>query len=212
MLDIANDAGVYTAQDRPVGTVGRIILDPTTRAVSHVVVRQGVFFPEDRLVPIADIATATPQRINLRRDVGLDDLLPFVEQYYVPLEEADRPADTEEPSVRLLMPLSGPVGEVMPAAGAQFVPVRERNIPDRLTALEAGVRVFASDRHQVGRLDRIVTTDQGQPSRIVVEDGGLLRHRRALSIDQVRDIAENVIVLDATRDEVEAIPPLDGDE
>jgi uncharacterized protein YrrD len=212
MLDITNDTGVYTAHDRHVGTVGRIILDPTTRAVSHVVVRQGVFFPEDRLVPIADIATATPQRINLRRDVGLDDLLPFVEQYYVPLEEADRPSDADERSVRFAMPLSGPVGEVMPAAGADFVPVRERNIPDRLLALEAGVPVFASDRHEVGRLDRIVTDDQGQPSHIVVEDGGLLRHRRALSIDQVRDITENVIALDATRDEVDAIAPLTEDE
>ncbi len=212
MLDITNDTDVYTAGDRHVGTVGRIILDPSTRTVSHVVVRKGILFTEDRLVPIADIATATPQRINLRQEVGLDDLSPFIEQYYVPLDEADRAAGSDGRGVRVAMPWSGPLGETMPVAGAELVPVRERTISDRLTALEAGVPVFASDRHEIGRLDRIVTTDQGQPSHIVVEDGGLLRHRRAIPIDRVQDIAENVIVLDTTHDEVDAIPVLDRGE
>ena len=211
MLDITNNTGVYTARDQQVGTVDRIVLDPSTRTVSHVVVRKGILFPEDRLVPIGDIATATPERINLRQDASPDDFLPFVEQYYVPLDETDGSAGPLHPGLRIAMPLSGPVGQAMPTPQPELVPVRERNISDRLTALEAGAPVFASDRQSVGRLERIVTTSQGQPTHIVVEDGGLMPDRRAVPIESVLDIGEDVVLLDLTREQVEAITPLGRD-
>jgi len=212
MLDITNNTGVYTARDQRVGTVDRIVLDPSTRTVSHVVVRKGLLFPEDRLVPIGDIVTATPERINLRQEVSLDDFLPFVEQYYVPLDEIDGSAGQLDQSVRIAMPLSGPVGQAMPTPQPELVPVRERNISDRLTALEAGAQVFASDRQPVGRLERIVITSHGQPTLIVVEDGGLMPDRRAVPIESVLDIGEDVVVLDARRETIEAIAPLDPDD
>jgi hypothetical protein len=99
----------------------------------------------------------------------------------------------------------------MPTPQPELVPVRERNISDRLTALEAGAPVFASDRQSVGRLERIVTTGQGQPTHIVVEDGGLMPDRRAVPIESVLDIGEDVVLLDLTREQVEAITPLDPD-
>lgn len=212
MLDITNDTGVYTAHDEHVGTVGRIVLDPRTRAISHVVVRKGILFHEDRLVAIGDIATATAERINLRQDVAADDLHPFVEERYVPLADADRPAGPQDKGIRFAMPLSGPVGEAMPSLDAELVPVRERTIPDRLTALETGVPVLASDHHDVGRLERIVTSAQGQPTHIVVEDGGLMPERRALPMEWVSEIAENAIALDVGRDAVEALTPLGPDD
>jgi uncharacterized protein YrrD len=212
MLDIATNTGVYTARDEQVGTVDRIVLDPSTRAVSHVVVRKGIFFPEDKLVPIGDIATATPERINLRQEVSMDDLPPFVEQYYVPLDERDRPPGPPDQAVRFAMPLSGPVGETMPTPRPELVPVRERNISERLTALEAGAPVFATGHEAVGRLERIVTTGQGQPSHIVVEEGGLSPDRRTVPIEWVLGIAEDAVLLDATREMIETIAPLDPDE
>jgi hypothetical protein len=36
MLDPTSETGVYTAQDRHVGTVGRIILDPTRHEVDAI--------------------------------------------------------------------------------------------------------------------------------------------------------------------------------
>lgn len=208
MLDITHETDVYTAHDQHVGTVDRIVLDPRTRAISHVVVRKGVLFREDRLVPIGDIATATAQRINLRRDVGVDDLLPYVEQYYEPLSDDDRPRGFRENGVRFAMPLSGALGETMPAVDAELVPVNRRNIPDRLTALETGVPVFAADHHEVGRLDGVVSSEQGLPTHVVVESGGLMSDRRELPIEWVRDIGETAISLEATREAVEAVAPL----
>ena len=190
----------------------RIVLDPSTRAVSHLVVRKGVVFAEDRLVPIGDIATATPDRVGLREGVGVEDLVPFVGRYYAPLDEADPPAGLQDQGIRLAMPLSGPFGEAMPVADAKLVPVDERNIPDRLTVLEFGLPVTASDGHEVGRLERVVTSDSGQLSHIVVEEGGLMPERRPVSSDLVRGVAEDRVALGTTRRRFEAIVPLGPDD
>lgn len=208
MLDITNGTDVYTAHDQHVGTVARVVLDPRTRAISHVVVSKGILFREDRLVPIGDIATATPERINLRRDVSVDDLLPFVEQQYELLPEDERPPGSEDEGVRVTMRLSGATGQTMPAVDAELVPVDRRNVPDRLTALGAGVPVFDSNDHDVGRLDRIVTSEDGLPTHLVVQESGLLPDRRAIPIDWVKEITEETIALDADRQRIEAIEPL----
>src|SRR5439155_22796917 len=63
---------------------------PLTRDVTHVVVRKGFLFTEDKVVPIDLIATATEDRVMLRSDVGDPDALPqFEEAHYIPLAEAE---------------------------------------------------------------------------------------------------------------------------
>ncbi|MEX1343099.1 MAG: PRC-barrel domain-containing protein, partial [Candidatus Limnocylindrales bacterium] len=203
MLEITSETNVYTAHDEHVGTVGRIVLDPETLAISHLVVRKGVLFSEDRLVPIADIATATAERINLGQEVTLDDLQPFVEQSYEPLPDRERPAGSPVEGVRLRMPMSGPVGETMPPVDAELVPVDRRNIPDRLTAVEADATVLDVDGNEVGRLERVITTQEGQPTHIVVGERGLMPDRRVLPIAWVAEITESAIALDASREVIE---------
>ena len=160
MLEVTQETDVYTARDEHVGSVDRIVIDPVSGRVSHVVVRKGLFFPEDKLIQMEDISTATPERINLRQGVVADELLPFVEQHYVPfdeadIEEADRPARLIDGGTGFVSTWYGPLGVAAPMHESTLLAVSERNIPDRLTALQAGVPVFSSDRQVVGRLDRV---------------------------------------------------------
>ena len=53
MVEVTNGTNVYTARDEHAGKFGRIVLDTDTRVISHIVVREDVFFSEDTLVPIA---------------------------------------------------------------------------------------------------------------------------------------------------------------
>ena len=212
MLEVTQDTNVYTARDEHVGSVDRIVIDPVTRRLSHVVVRKGRFFPEDKLIRMEDIATATPARINLRQNVALDDLLPFVEQHYVPVDEVDRPARLIDGRAGFVSTWYGPLGVAAPMHADTLLAVSERNIPDRLTALQPGVRVFASDHEVVGRLERVVTTDDGLPTHFVIEAEGLSSERRAVPIGWVEDISEEAVALAATARMVEAIPPLGADD
>jgi hypothetical protein len=201
MLEITRETDVFTARDEHVGSVDRVVLDSVTRRMTHVVVRKGVFLPEDKLIATEDISTATRQRINLKQDVDVDGLLPFIEQFYVPVDGSDVPG-------AFMATWYGPIGVPTPMHEGAIRTVMERNIPERLTALEGGAAVIASDNEDVGRLERVVTTDTGLPTHIVIVKGVLPPERRAVPINWVDEIAEREIALGATRRMVEAIVPL----
>ncbi len=207
MLEVTRDTGVYTADDEHVGDIDRIVLDPVSQALTHVVVRKGVLLREDRLIRFDDISTATPERVNLRQGVDADELVPFEEQHFVPLDEVDRPGTRAyEPAFAATW--YGPLGVASPMQEDALVSVRERNIPDRLAAVEAGLPVFTSDHEAVGRLERVVATDAGMPTHLVIEAMGLSRARRAVPISWVDHISEGVIQLGATARMIDAIRPL----
>lgn len=44
---------VYTIDGKDVGAIDRVVLDPKTDEVTHVVVRRGWLFSEDKVVPIS---------------------------------------------------------------------------------------------------------------------------------------------------------------
>src|SRR6266508_78335 len=90
---------VYTADGQAVGKIDRVVINPHTNEVSHVVVRRGVFFTEDKVVPTTLIATATEDGVWLRAPVTKLDALPrFEETYYIPPgETADYPAGYARP-------------------------------------------------------------------------------------------------------------------
>ena len=216
MLEVTQETDVYTARDEHVGSVDRIVIDPASGRLSHVVIRKGLFFPEDKLIRMEDISTATPERINLRQEVVAEDLLPFVEQHYVPFEEAAvdegiRPARLIDGGAGFVSTWYGPLGVSAPMLESTLLSMKERNIPDRLTALPVGVPVFSSDHQVVGRLERVVTTDDGLPTHFVIEAEGLSSDRRAVPVGWVEDISEEAVALVASASSVEAILPLDAD-
>lgn len=212
MLEITKDTDVYTANDEHVGSVDQIVLDPDSGKLTHIVVRKGIFFPEDKLIAFGDISTATPERINLRQEVEAGELLPFIEQHYAPVDEVDRPVALAPSDPAYLATWYGPMAIVPTADTPPLEEIRERNIPDRLTALGTGHPVFSSDRKAVGELERVVTTDAGLPTHFVVGSTGLSIDRRAVPVDWVQDISEDAIQLAATERQVEAIVPLGPDE
>jgi hypothetical protein len=216
MLEVTQKTDVYTARDERVGSVDRIVIDPVSGRLSHVVVRKGVFFPEDKLIRMEDISTATPERINLRQGLDPDELLPFVEQHYFPFERADldgseQPARLIDGGAGFVSTWYGPVGVAAPMHEDALLALNERNIPDRLAALQAGLPVLSSDHHVVGRLERVVTTNEGLPTHFVIEAEGLSSDRRAVPVGWVEDISEEALGLAASASSIEAIRPLGAD-
>src|SRR5690554_2654386 len=89
-MEFKEGAPVRTADGKDVGRVDRVVLNPRTKEVTHVVVRKGLLFREDKIVPLSLIAMATGEGLMLRPDAGdLDHLPPFEETHYVPADEAD---------------------------------------------------------------------------------------------------------------------------
>jgi len=91
-MEFKRHAPVYTVDEQQVGVVDRVVLDPQNNEVSHLVIRHGWLFAEDKVAPIELIEEATEARVLLRRDVkNLDELPPFEEVSYLPYPDEEEP-------------------------------------------------------------------------------------------------------------------------
>ncbi len=97
---------VYTSDGKDVGSVDRVVLHPKTKEVTHIVIRKGFLFSEDKIIPLALIDSTTDDRVTLRGIASdLDTLLPFEETHYIPLDKgeisnADYPVGWVTPAYR----------------------------------------------------------------------------------------------------------------
>jgi len=108
-MQFKKSAPVYTADDQQVGAIDRVVLDPQTNEVSHIVIRQGWLFTEDKVAPIELVDMATEERVQLRSDVkNLDALPQFEEVSYIPYAADDEnersPSNTGQTNIDKVTP------------------------------------------------------------------------------------------------------------
>jgi hypothetical protein len=209
MLEITEHTKVFTAHDEYVGKVDHIVIDPITMMVSHIVVHKGILLPEDKVIPVEGIATATEERINLARGNHPDEFPSFIEQHYVRLDETDQDGDEQGATVPAPFLWYGPYGMTSTMYNSSMRVVTERNIPERAVALEPGAFVCALGRVEVGVLEEVITTDAGLATHIVVTMSDPSLDRKAIPMHWVDDISENEIHLGATAWMIEAIEQYD---
>jgi sporulation protein YlmC with PRC-barrel domain len=210
MLEITEHAKVFTAHGEYVGKVDRIVIDPITRMVSHIVVHKGVFLPEDKVIPIDAITTATEERVHLARGSHTEDFLPFIERHYVKRDdEDDEDADEHGEPVRAPFVWYGPYGISSTMYETEMRMVTERNIPERAIALEPGACVCSLGRVEIGTLDEVIATETGLVTHIVVTMNDPSLDRKAIPMHWVHDIAENEVHLGASQWMIDAIEAYD---
>lgn len=179
-MQFKQNAGVFTATDEAVGHIDRVVVDPQTKVVTHIVVQKGFFFKEDKVVPIDLIAEATEAQITLRADAGdLHALPPYEEKHYLTSEaESSQAPPSPVPSISGFPPL-GVGGEGLPV-GPQLVTQVEHNIPQGAIALKEGAKVITSEGKQVGHLERVFADSQAHRATHLVISQGLLAPKRRL--------------------------------
>jgi uncharacterized protein YrrD len=66
---------VQNTQGEKVGELDRVVIDPSTRDVTHVIVRKGLLFKEDRVIPMQRLQISDEDHLIL--DTRADDLEAF---------------------------------------------------------------------------------------------------------------------------------------
>lgn len=212
-MEISDNARVFSAHDEHIGKIDRIVIDPITRELSHIVVRSGVFFPDDKVIPVADIATATAERVNLVTGVDPDQYPPFEEHNYVPLSPAAfEKAGVSQPAtpLRPTMPAYVWYGQhgVLPPPHESFIAtVASRNIPEHAVTIQPGSPVIAHDHEVIGEVAEVIATEDGVATHIVLKDGGLSSMDRAIPVTFVDRIVEGSVRLAVDGAVVSALPP-----
>jgi uncharacterized protein YrrD len=209
-MQFKQDAKVFLANGDDLGRLDRVVLDPRSGEVSHIVVRKGWLFTEDRVISLDQVEKTSEDEIHLRHDVGeLDELPVFQEQHYVDIEDT-RNRDREDaapaaPPVYWYPPVSVPVG--FPAYYRMPYAVEvERNIPSDAIPLKDGAKALASGGKQVGVIEQVLTTKEGQVNHIVISQGILGQTKKLIPANWISSVAEDEVHLVVDRDLIERLP------
>ena len=146
-IEIPVNATVQCA-DGLYGTSTHVILNPHTRRVTHLVVKEQAFPHADHLVPVTLIEESTPHFVRLRATrQELAALPPFTETEFVPLDQYDT---GYPPSSVLFWPDPYSMDAVPPV-----FTIDHELVPAGEVAVARGTTVEATDG-PVGRVDDIV--------------------------------------------------------
>lgn len=180
------------------GHIDRVVIDPKTKEVTHVVVTKGWLFTEDKVVPVSWFGEATEDRVKLiETQEDLQALPEFEVTHFVLTSETEHP-EGYAPTLYWYPPVM-PYGPISPLPG--YDPdqriLTERNIPEGTVPLKEGAKVISADGEHVGNLERIVTgpgTDR-RATHIVISKGLLLVGKVFVPITWVGEIGEDEIRL-----------------
>lgn len=214
-MEIRAGVPVKTARDEVLGRVDRVVIEPWTLEITHIVVQKGFLFTNDKLVPFSWIASANEDEVTLKRDVtGIDDLPDFEETLYRPLNGTD----TEVDPVRSAY-MARPYFWYPPVGGAPLgfpgdygiPPARvevEKNIPEGTVALKEGADVYDKDEQKVGKVERIIADpDARQTTHFVLSSGVLFQDHKLIPIHWVRAMEEDSVHLEVGSRFLNRLPP-----
>lgn len=206
-------ADVVSADGTKLGVVDRLVIDPSTREITHVVISQGFLFHEHRVVPTAIVATAEAEQITLEPAIELDELPPFEETHYVSLvTEGDPGADgaAGQAEVAWRFPTyaaaAAPKDPPYPWYPPGQVEMTERNVPDGSLVVEAGSTVVTADGEEIGRVREVETDADGAMIAVVIDPGWFTDEQR-IPAHFVGAVEEDRVVLAVTGATVRQLQP-----
>lgn len=217
-MQFKEGADVFTADGEKAGEVERVVIDPKTNKVTHIVVQKGFLFTEEKVVPILLVDEATQERVTLHFIEDLDALPPLKEEHYVPLYGA-----ADKPSGRAVywypprgVPWWRPGGylqypDTFGYPEPAFVVRTEKHIPESTVALEEGAPVITKDGERVGDVERVLTEPASdRATHFVISQGLFLEEEKVVPTTWVRDIHEDEVHLAVSSDLVDSLPAYEG--
>ena len=197
-LYVTDGASVVAADGSDLGRVERLVVDPRTNDVTHLVLAKGFFSADERIVPIEMVAQAVDGVVRLSDEVALDELRPFEETHFLPLAPPPQTQMSPSPSPFVWMyPTRGTVD--VPTYTNHVGPQRAttittRNIPDDAVVLEPGVDVVTLDAEKIGTVAAVSLDDEGDLVSIEV-DRGWFKEDRTLPAHVISEIEPDAVRL-----------------
>jgi sporulation protein YlmC with PRC-barrel domain len=200
--------------DGPFGKLADVVVDPTKRSVTHLVVEPHGDHGKTRLVPI-ELASAdedeTPA-IAVRCSVEEADQLEPVEEYaYIRLGESPDLEPGWEMGVETVLAwpyyASGLGYETVPADYDPHASVTYDRIPKGEVEIRRASGVTSADGHQLGKVDGFLVDDDDAITHFVLERGHLWGRREVtIPIKEVAQVFTDAVTLTLTKDEVGDLP------
>lgn len=209
MIKLMNNAEVFSSEGEKIGSLDRVILDPETKKVSHIVVTKGILFSTSKVIPISYV-NLDGERITLTKNaMELEDLPDYNESSYISMEQADDSEHNAEseyfyPPQNITWWTSG--GRIW-YPKSRYVPKTEKILPEGMLALEEGADVVGKDGEDIGNIEEvIVETEENRATHILVSRGLLSEQYKLIPTLWIKDVTEEKVYLSISSDLFERLP------
>jgi len=133
------------------GRSDELIVNPTTRQVTHLIVKEEQGSYSERLVAVENVAESSPKRINLRcSKEELGRMEHFVDREFVP---------------------TWPIGAYPAVAEPGVMILAHERVPEGETAIHRGAHVHAVDGHLGQVDDLVIDADSDRITHLVLREG-----------------------------------------
>lgn len=199
--------------DGPFGELSDVVIDPTRRRVTHLVVEPHHRHGLARFVPV-ELANAADASNAIALRCTAEELrrMPSVEEFaYLRLGEF--PLDDPGWDVGIKHVLAQPYYDYpggFDASAMDFDPhvaITYDRIPKGEVEIRRASEVFSADGHRLGRVDGLLVDRDDGITHVVLERGHLFGRREVtVPIGAVARVATDSVTLDLTKDEVGRLP------
>jgi len=199
--------------DDAFGELADVVIDPTTRRVTHLVVQPRRTIDQARLVPIerargGEEADGTIVLDGTVAEIG--ELERVHEAAYLRLGEF--PVEDPDWEVGIEEMLAQPYYQGLDAVGAEPIAYDDHvmwqydRIPKGDVEIRRASPVTSADRHQLGHVDGFLVDDRDHIGHLVLEHGHLWGKREVvIPIGAVARVETDAVVLTLSKDEVGAL-------
>jgi sporulation protein YlmC with PRC-barrel domain len=197
--------------DGPLGSLRDVVIDPTRRRVTHLVVEPDREDEVARLVPIelAQPGDETNRAIGLR--LTAEDarrLAPVHDIAYLSVGDVLVDDPDWDVGIQEVLALPYYTAYDLEPIPLEFLALYDR-VPKNEVELRRASSVRSADGHELGEVDGFVVDGDDQITHLVLERGHLWGRREvAIPIGAVSGVQTDAVTVGLTKDEVGALPGL----
>lgn len=203
-MHIALGQTVVSRDGHKIGTIDRVIVNPSSNHVERFIVHRGFLLDDDKIVDRAVVEGVNDDRVHLSIDAVEVRQLPQFEPSFSAGETDPGYLEIGGGSYQSMILLSTPpLGPMYFELGAHIHldPLDPLPGHDETAAREGdvvigkGAAVFGSDGNRVGHVHELEYGENGELSTLVVQNGMLRHHSYTISAMLIAEIGDEEVIL-----------------
>ena len=209
MIRLLKDAEVFSSAGEKIGSLDRVVIDPVTKKVSHIIVKEGILFSNSKVIPISYVELDGERIMLSKNAMELEDLPDYEEGDYVNLGDTNEPAQHEE-AVYWYPPTNLAWWNVRDYdwyPEPKYVLKTRDVLPEGTIALEEGATVISKDGKDLGNIERIIVEPKAKrATHIVVSKGIFTKKLKRIPTLWITNVTEEKVYLSVWSDLFESLP------
>lgn len=199
-MDISINAEVFCT-DGDCGHVTHVLINPVTRKVTHLIVKEHGILGQRRMVPVEFMIHSTPEKIKLSLDkASFHHLENFISIKYVGGEKS---FDVYLPEQYFMHPL------LVPDDDFDYTThyIKGENIPEGELAISHGSEVYAKDG-PVGKVGEFLVSSQNDKiTHIILQEGHIWNRKQiTIPVSAIEHIEVDGVHLKLSKEAISELP------